>query len=147
MHRMRSWYNEDPYFPTSALGLREFQEEMNRIFDGAFSDSGSNYPPINVLVTEEGATALAELPGVDPQSIDVSAYGNTVTIKGERKGVKTGEGERFIRRERGVGSFARALELGFTINADKVEAEYRAGILRLSIPRADEDRPRKITVR
>lgn len=88
----------------------------------------------------------AELPGVDPADIDVTVKGNTVTIRGQRKTPELGEGEAFIRRERGSGSFVRSLTLPFEVEGNKVSADYRMGILQLTLPRAEADKPKRITV-
>ena len=87
----------------------------------------------------DGAVITAELPGFAAESFDVSVFGKTVTVKGERKALEL-EGATAHRRERQVGSFVRAIELPFRIEADKVDAKYERGVLQITLPRAEADR-------
>jgi len=89
----------------------------------------------------------AEVPGVSADEIDISVVGETLTLSGERKPEDLEGGVRYHRRERGGGRFSRSIELPFRVDADKVEAAYDKGILRVTLPRAEADKPRKITVR
>ena len=94
-------------------GLSDFQRDMNRLF-GPLSDRGQhqgNYPAVNIWTGEENAVLTAELPGVDPDGLDITVKNNTVTIRGERKPEELKEGESYMRQERGAGQFVRSFSL------------------------------------
>ncbi|MBM4315661.1 MAG: Hsp20/alpha crystallin family protein, partial [Deltaproteobacteria bacterium] len=98
-------------------------------------------------VGEGDVIVTAELPGMDTGNTDISVVGDTLTISGSRKAEPLKEGESYHRQERSHGQFKRTLQLPFRVEADKVEAKYEKGILRLTLPRAEADKPRKISVR
>jgi len=127
------------------------QREMNRLFSDSFSLAGGRvapgYPAMNVWTNEEGAVITAELPGVNPDEIDIAVVGDTLTLTGSRTPEELGEGNKYHRRERGYGRFSRSFQLPFKVETDKVEAMFEQGILHLSLPRAEADKPRKITVK
>ena len=131
--------------------IDRLQREMNRLFEDSFSVTGSrtapNYPAMNVWVNEEGAVVTAELPGLSPDDIEISVVGDTLTLTGERKPDELPEGAKYHRRERNHSNFTRTFQLPFSVEADKVEAAFRKGILHLSLPRAEVDKPRKIEVK
>ena len=89
--------------------------------------------------------AEIEMPGVDPQSIDIDVDDRTLTVRAERS-TKKSEGVEWVSRERRVGAFARQLNLGRGLATDKITAEYEDGVLKLAIPVAEEAKPRKISV-
>jgi HSP20 family protein len=102
---------------------------------------------MNVWANEEGLVVTAELPGIDSETLDISVVNNTLTLKGNRAPENLGEGEVYHRREREYGNFARAFQLPFDIEANAVEAVYDKGVLQITLPRAEADKPKKITVR
>jgi HSP20 family protein len=104
------------------------------------------YPALNLYETPDGYVLTAELPGVAGDAIDVSVEGDRVTLRGERRSERPTEAS-IHRRERPTGEFRRALQLPVPIDADKVEATYRSGVLTLRLPKAAEHRPRQIRVR
>jgi HSP20 family protein len=87
------------------------------------------------------------LPGIDPNAIDISVVGKTLTLRGSRKPEEFKENESYHRRERWHGQFTKTIELPFDIDSGKVDAQYRKGILRITLPRAEADKPRKISVK
>src|SRR5690242_11620394 len=95
----------------------------------------------------EGETFFVELdlPGVDPESIDLDVERNVLTVKAERKPAY-GENSDTVITERPAGTFSRQLFLGETLDTDKIEASYEAGVLRLQIPVAEQAKPRKISI-
>ncbi len=126
--------------------LRQLQKEIDRIFsNGEFPVSGE-YPPINIWTNGEGAIVTAELPGVSPEDVEITVVGKRLTIQGRRKADEVQEGVRYHFKERWDGEFTRNVELPFNINADAVEAKFTKGILVINLPRAEEDKPRKIAV-
>src|SRR3990172_2759608 len=109
--------------------------------------STAEFPATNVWVSENGAVVTTEVPGIDPNALEISVVKDTLTLRGSRKAEELKEGESYHRQERWNGQFTRTLELPFPVNADKVEARFAKGILYISLPRAEAYKPRKITVK
>lgn len=105
------------------------------------------FPALNVWVAGDNAVVTTEIPGVDPGAIDISVVGKSLTIRGSRDPEILREGEAFHRRERWSGQFTKTIELPFSIDAAKVEAKFIKGVLHISLPRAEADKPKKITVK
>jgi HSP20 family protein len=106
----------------------------------------ATYPLMNIWSSAEGIVVDAELPGVDPQDVDISVRGDELTIRGRVNARESRRGETFYRRERLGGEFARTLQLPFRADTDAVKASYKNGVLRLTVPRSEEDKPRRIAV-
>ena len=104
------------------------------------------YPALNVWEDDDTFTVEAELPGFKNEDVDISVMGGTLTVKGERK-PEAPAGGVWHRRERVFGSFSRIVELGRDVDADKVEASFRNGVLTVSLPKAAAAKPRRIEVR
>jgi HSP20 family protein len=139
--RNRGWWNWDPW-----SDLRQIQREMNRMFEGAGRRGRTDMPALNVWRKQDGTVVTAELPGVDPKGLDISVQGNTLVLRGSREPDEVQEGETYHRQERGYGQFVRSLRLPHQVDAGKVEATYRKGILRVTLPMAEADKPKQITV-
>src|SRR5690606_3404603 len=105
------------------------------------------FPAINVWMSVEGAVVTAELPGVNPEDVDISVVGGTLTSTGSRQPDELKEGEKYHRRERRFCKFTRTFQLPFTVEADKVEAKFDKGVLHIALPRAEAEKPRKISVK
>lgn len=121
-------------------------QDMDRLFSDLTRTPASVGMPMDLY--REGDVFIAEidLPGVDPSSVDVDVDDRTLTVRAERKG-NQGDAERsWLTRERPSGTFARQLTLGSRVALDRIEAEYSDGVLRLSIPMAEEAKPRRISV-
>jgi HSP20 family protein len=131
--------------------MERLRREMNRAFANfpAISESRitPGYPAMNVWTNEDGAIVTAELPGIDPETLDIAVVEDTLTLSGERKPLELAEGEVYHRRERGYGKFTRSFQLPFNVEANKVQAVYEKGVLHITLPRAEADKPRKITVK
>jgi HSP20 family protein len=129
--------------------MERLQRDMNQLVGGLGSRvvTPASFPAMNVWTGDDTAVITAEVPGVSADEIDISVVGETLTLSGERKPEDLEGGVRYHRRERGGGRFSRSIELPFRVDADKVEAAYDKGILRVTLPRAEADKPRKITVR
>ena len=125
--------------------LQGVQNELSRLLTTGLGRTGE-YPPLNVWSNEDETVVQAELPGYDADKIDISVVQNTLTLRGERSSEETGEGATIHRRERTTGRFVRTVELPFEVDNSKIEAEYRDGILSVRLPRAEEHKPRRITV-
>lgn len=125
--------------------MERLQEEVSRAF-GARGRAGRDYPPVNVWSDDEAVVVTAEVPGIDPADLDISVVNDTLTVRGARKAEELKEGERYHRRERGFGDFVRTVQLPFRIDGDHVEAKVNQGVLVVHLPRAAEDRRRRIEV-
>jgi HSP20 family protein len=133
-----------------ARHMLTLQEELDRFlrnpsFNFGLSGHGA-YPSVNIFDDHEGVVIIAELPGLDPASINVAGQGNTVTIGGMRAREDEDQGRGYHRRERRYGEFSRSLQLAPGLDIAKAEARYVAGVLTLRIPKAEETKPRQITV-
>lgn len=104
------------------------------------------FPALNVWSSAEGLIVTAEIPGVTAEDIDISIVGETMTLSGSRDPEFDGDEVRYHRRERGCGQFNRTLELPYRIETDQVEATFDKGVLTVTLPRAEEDKPKKIAV-
>ena len=129
--------------------LQEFQRALDTFRSsswlGAGPSAGGAYPPINVFRRGDDIIAIIEVPGVRKSDLDIRVERNTLRISGS-KSVEYGDQAAMHRRERSVGRFDRAVTLPIDIDADKIKAEYRDGILALHLPRAERDKPRSISV-
>jgi HSP20 family protein len=129
--------------------MERIQRDMNRILSSyqRGSHSAPGFPAINIWTGEDGAILMAEIPGVSPDELDISVVGDTLTLQGERKRPEIGENAQYHRQERGYGRFSRTMQLPFPIEVDKVEAAVERGVLKMTLPRAEADRPKRISVR
>ena len=126
--------------------LRHLRREVNRLFEGVTSRGTGEFPAVNVWRSDEGVVVTAEMPGIDPNDLDISTMGSTLTIRGTRQPEELNQGETYHRRERGHGRFVRTIQLPYDVDADKVEAGHQKGVLRLTLPRAEADKPKKIAI-
>lgn len=129
------------------LEMERFEREASGLLSGLGRSRTAGFPPINVLTSENEVIVTSEMPGVDPADVDLSVNGDTLTIKGTRKPQELAEGQKWHRRERGHGNFYRTVQLPFNVESSKVNADYTKGVLTVKLPRAEADKPRKITVK
>jgi HSP20 family protein len=101
---------------------------------------------MNVWTNQDGAVVTAELPGVNPEDIDISVQNDTLTLRGDQQSYEVQEGETLHRQERKCGSFTRSFQLPFKVEPGKVEASYERGILSVFLPRAEADKPKRIAI-
>lgn len=125
--------------------LHRLQRDMNRLFAG-FTTPTCQYPALNLWSTADEAVVTAEVPGVDPKSMDVSVVGNVLTLEGERSADGDAPAEAYHRRERGTGKFLRSIRLPYDVEADKVQAKYERGVVRITLPRKESTKPRRIAI-
>lgn len=137
--------------------FREFaqlQDRVNRVFTDAYGRSdeglmtaGAWVPPVDIF--QNGAHELvlkAELPDMKREDIDITVDNGTLTIKGEKKLASDVKEEQFHRIERRYGSFSRTFSLPPAIDAGKVSADYRDGVLTVKLPTREEAKPRQVKV-
>jgi len=122
------------------------QAEMDRLFQSVNDSYAPGFPAVNVYTKDDEAIVAAELPGVSADAIDISVLDDTVTIKGARAADALPEGARVHRHERGSGEFSRTVRLPFRIEPGAVDAKFENGVLEITLPRAEADRPRRIAV-
>jgi len=134
-----------PFKPLSAL-----QEEMNRLLEefwGRKRDLARFISPaIDMEETDKDIVVQAEMPGVEPEDIEVSISGNNLVIRGERKQEKEQKKKRYHVMECTYGSFYRSIPLPMEVDTEKVSAEYKKGILRVVLPKSKEVLPKQIKI-
>ena len=143
-----------PTFDGSFADFDSLRREMLRLLDsvaGAGDTSGEVgagvFPPMNITQDDDNFYVRAEVPGIKPNELSISAVRNRLSLAGKREIQRENERVSYHRKERAEGSFNRTVTLPTDINADKVDAQYVDGILTLTLPKAEETKPRQITVR
>ena len=137
--------------------FREFspmEERLNRLFRGSFNPerpeealtTTSLAPPVDIYEDEHKIALKIEVPGIDEKDIDVRIEGNTLTVHGERKLEKEEKEENFRRVERHYGSFTRSFTLPGSVDPGQVSADYDKGMLKISLPKKAEAKPKQIKV-
>jgi HSP20 family protein len=127
---------------------------MNRLFRESYSGEGrdeslttsSFAPAVDVYEDEHKVTLKIEVPGIDEKDLDIRVENNTLTVHGERKIEKEEKEENYRRVERQYGSFTRAFTLPTTVDTDHVAASYDKGVLKISLPKKAEAKPKQIKV-
>jgi HSP20 family protein len=135
-------------------GVSDIQHEMNRLFDSFFgrpamavtSTERTWVPLCDMWETKDDLYVTFELPGVREKEVNVSITGDVLTLRGERKWEKDLKDEAFHRLERVYGKFERAIPLPVPVQADKVKASYREGVLEVRLPKAEEIKPKEIKI-
>lgn len=136
--------------------ISSFQNEMNRMLERFFDsgglfdsrgEAGAWLPPIDLLETADKVVVKAEVPGVDPKEINISVQDNILTIKGEKKEEKEEKGKTFYRMERLHGSFSRSIDLPTSIDVNTIAAEYKNGVLEITMQKKEEVKPKQISVK
>ena len=125
---------------------REMNQLYNTNYSGRFRPAPS-FPAMNVWTAEAGLVVTAEIPGANIDDLDISVVNDTLTLSGQREPEEVGEDVRYHRRERGYGKFTRTIQLPYPVDADKVEATFKNGVLHVSLPRTEKDQPKKIAVK
>ena len=137
----------DPFI-SSRREMERLRRRMDRLFDEPQPRlfAAPAYPAMNVWTHPDGVVVTAELPGVKAEDLDISVLKDTLTLSGSRT-ADTPEGEyTYHRRERGYGRFTRSLQLPFQVEPGKVEAALENGLLTITLPRAEADKPKRIKV-
>lgn len=130
------------------LGLDRLFDEMTAGFAPATAGPLPEFEPtLEVAETASEWRVRAELPGVAPEDVQVAVTGNVLTIEGEKKCAPAEEGESCRRSERRYGKFVRSLEFPSDVDARKVEARAKNGVLVITLPKAEEARPRTVAVK
>ena len=137
-----------------ADGLTTLQQQVSRLFGGLIGDEVSRsgrrsgwVPAIDVVETPEAVLVTAEIPGIDPSTVEVSVSGDYLEIRGEKPDDALPEKTSWYRFERTVGSFRRTLYLPIPVDADGIEAVENHGLLAIKLPKRPEVMPKKIAIK
>lgn len=134
-------------------GLTPFWRETEDIWNDFFPSmpmAGGGFdwsPSVDVAESDGSVVIKAELPGLEAKDIDVDVTGNVLTLKGEKKMDEEKEGERVYRRERFHGTFQRSFRLPAGVESDKVDANFKNGVLTITVPKSEESRQKKIEIK
>src|ERR1700712_4305809 len=128
-------------FPT---GIRLFQDSLSRLFSEPASRPWS--PAVDIYENESALVLKADLPDVDPKNVGIQLENGTLTLKGERKFENQENGMGFHRIERSYGSFVRAFSLPDTVDGEKVKADYKNGVLTVTLPKKEVAKPKTINI-
>jgi HSP20 family protein len=146
------WNREFPVF----RGLQSLQQDMNRIFDGFFrgditaDDSfytNSWSPAVDIVEKNDRFMLKAELPGLTKDDVKITLENNILSIRGEKKNESETKDGDYHRIERSFGMFERSFTLPGTVKVNDIDAQYRDGVLTVTIPKAEEARPKAIEVK
>jgi HSP20 family protein len=131
--------------------LAEIQDEMNRIFDTSLRrHSGFDAvfsPAIDVVAEEDNVVVKADLPGLTKDDVSVTLQDNYLTIRGEKKHETEQKEANYFLSERIYGSFTRTIELPLAVDAKKIEARFKDGVLHVTLPKTEEAKPKQIDVK
>ncbi|HEY8561756.1 MAG TPA: Hsp20/alpha crystallin family protein [Pyrinomonadaceae bacterium] len=136
--------------------MRSLQDEVNRLFASSFSRGSSSEsdlmrgawtPSVDIFENQNEIVLEAELPGMKPEDVNISIENNVLTIHGERKFEKKDEGDNFHRVERSYGGFTRSFTLPPTVSSENANAEFENGVLRLTLAKREEAKPRRIEIK
>ena len=138
------------------LSLSSLRDEMNRLYDqlwrGDFGleqlrDWGKFSPALDVVEDDNAVTIRVDVPGLDPKEIDISIAGQNLTIKGEKVEETEDKGKNAYRSERRYGAFSRTVALPANVNADKIQAECTNGVLKITLPKVESEKPKRIKIK
>ena len=126
--------------------------QLNRMFNDFFGRATQEQnlttwaPAVDIYEGEHELVVKADLPDIKPEELDIRVENNILTIRGERKFEKKSEEKNYLRVERAYGSFFRSFSLANTVNSDAIKADYKDGVLTLSVPKREEAKPKQIKV-
>jgi HSP20 family protein len=135
-------------------GVLNSQRELERFFRGAFSatrgeEEASTHtwaPPVDIYENGDSLVLKAELPGINPDDVEIRVEDNTLYLKGERKFEKEVKEQNYHRVERSYGNFTRTFSLPNSVDPDKVAANFQDGVLTLTMPKREEAKPKTIKI-
>ena len=141
-----------PTFDSPFADFDSVRREMLRLLDSVtgdtFGDLGAGvFPPMNITQDDNNFYLRTEVPGIKPNELSISAVRNRVSLAGKREIQREHERVSYHRRERAEGSFNRTVTLPTEVDAERVDARYADGVLTLTLPKAEQAKPRQITVR
>jgi HSP20 family protein len=138
-----------------ARDLQTLQEGINRVFSDAFGQSGlfdndvamsAFRPPVDIIDTDEAILIHVELPGVKKEDVSIEVKDNILTLKGERVEERKYPQGSYYRSERIFGKFERAFSMPSRVNPDSIRASFNDGVLEVTVPKPEEQKPRQIAI-
>ena len=134
--------------------MSTLQHRINHLLNEPFFRSGEDdelrmgtwYPAVDMFDDDDKIVIKAELPGMDKKDISVDIENRVLTLSGERSYDNEVKEENYYRRERATGKFKRAFNLPADVDADNIKADFKDGVLRVEIPKPEEQKPKQITV-
>ena len=133
--------------------LERMRREMERIWDRFSSESSTStleqdwHPSLDLMETEDSLTAEVEVPGINPDDINISVTPDLLTVTGEKKQAPGAQEKNYLVRERASGRFSRSIALPTAVNPDRVEARYKDGILRINMGKRQAAKSKRIEVK
>jgi HSP20 family protein len=143
--KIRPWFRRGP--------LESIREEMQELISRTFGEEGDFFavdritPSLDLAETDGALEVRMDVPGMEAKDIDIQVNNNLLTVSGERKEEREEKGKTYHRVERRVGSFSRSVTLPCPVNEGAVDAQYKNGILTIKLPKTDEAKAKKITVK
>jgi len=126
--------------------MTQLQNRFDRLFEAVGGRQESWLPAVDVFDTQDAVVLKAEIAGMNPDDIQIEVEDNVLTIKGERKFEEKVDEERYYRVERRFGAFQRSLALPQGVKSDQIDAAYDEGILTVTVPKAEQEKPKRIEV-
>jgi len=133
-------------FSTQDRFNRLFNQTLSQMFGEENGKLGTWAPAVDVFETDQNLVVKAELPGIDPKDVEIRVENNTLFLQGQRKFENEVKEENYHRIERSYGSFTRTFALPGSIDAEKVSADYKSGVLTLTLPKREEAKPKTIKI-
>jgi len=135
--------------------LERMRREMDRLWESFFEErprrkieeSGEWGPSLDLSETKNDLIVKAEVPGIDPKGIDISLSNDVLTIKGEKKQEKEEKEENYHFIERSYGAFSRSIRLPREVQSDKINASYKNGLLKVTLPKSEEAKKKEIKIK
>ena len=134
--------------------MMSLRQAMDRLFEDSFVRPSRMWPelrvgdiPVDIYQTVNNVVIKASLPGIEPDEIDISITGDTVTIKGEHKEETQVKEDNYFRKEHRYGAFSRTLAIPVAVRSDKAEAVFDKGMLTLTLPKSEKEKPKQIKVK
>jgi len=133
--------------------LRSLRREMDRLWEDFFgggelvSSETTWVPATDISETKDAIIVRTEVPGMDAKDIEINLTGDILTIKGEKKQKTEEKDENFHRIETRYGAFSRAIRIPVSVEADKIQAKYEKGVLKITLPKKEEAKPKQIEVK
>ena len=151
-----AFHTNIPFFDRDSF-LTPFDKMFDQMVEAQFPDvvkqvgvkpyQGSAYPKVNVYEFEDKVVIVAEIPGLDKKQLNVEVEEGVLTISGDKHSIFEDEGAKVLRRELKQSSFKRSFELGEQLDGDNINASFKDGVLSVSIPKVEPEKPKKTSVK
>ena len=151
-----AFHTNIPFFDRDSF-LTPFDKMFDQMVEAQFPDvvkqvgvkpyQGSAYPKVNVYEFEDKVGIVAEIPGLDKKQLNVEVEEGVLTISGDKHSIFEDEGAKVLRRELKQSSFKRSFELGEQLDGDNINASFKDGVLSVSIPKVEPEKPKKTSVK